>query len=282
MSSLFDKNGIWEANEFILLDAKNLQKAVSFLKKSVPNCTKIGISSESVKIDFPIDFQLITNNFPHITDFWVHTELHKDTDISPLYALQNLQMIEWWTKTPLVTSRFVNLKTLSVIYPEIIDFQGNKINNLSISDIKNLDFLSDLPHINTLTIRNFKAENLLGIERAKNLEKLTIMGAKKLIGLDGIGSCKSLKALTLEHINKDVDLSSLANSEISEIYLHLSIDNCQFVQQMEHLNTFLCKEIKNNDLSPLFESKTLQNAYLYKYKKSYNYPESVFKQRFSW
>lgn len=219
---------------------------------------------------------------PEITAFWMHSQLHKNTDISPLYALENLQIMQWWSKTPLAVKAFANLQTLSVIYPEIIDFQSDKLLELSVSDAKDLQFLSTLPNLKTLTLRDYKGETLSGINQVQNLENLTIIGARKLIHLDEIQACKSLKTLTLENTNKNLDITALADSSIRELYLHIAVENCDFVPKMKHLESLLCKDIVSNDLSPLFVSKTLKNVQLYKHKKAYSHSKEAFEERFSW
>lgn len=282
MDNLFGKNGIWIANDYTMLDANHLNKAIQYLKTTQINSTKIGISANDYNQEYAVDFNLIKDNFPKITDFWARCLLNKETDISPLYDLQYLQSIQWWAKTPLTITNFPKLETLHCIYPENIHFDSETLKKLSIVGAKNLLFLHQLPHLNSLEIKGYKGENLSGIENIPSLQHLSIQSAKKLFNLNEIKQCPSLKTLTLENMYKNIDLSALLHSNIEELYLHIVVENCDFIKEMPHLMTFLCKEITNNDLSPMFMSKTLSNAYLYKHKKAYNYTKDEFETRFSW
>ena len=60
----------------------------------------------------------------------------------------------------------------------------------------------------------------------------------------------------------------------------MSIPNCLFLKEMKNIESFVCKEIEDNDLSPIFESTTLSYVYLYKYKRTYNYNKKDFEKRF--
>lgn len=282
MNDLFDENGIWKVDDYFLLDAQRLNKAISYLKNNHPNCCKIGISVNDYSKEYFVDFQIIKNNFPEIKSFWMHCLLSEETDISPLYDLEHLEFVQWWAKKPLIIANFLKLECLHCIYPEKIHFESKKLKKLYITGAKSLLFLNKLPNLISLEIRDYKNENLSGIEKLIHLEDLTIRLAKKLLTLDEIKQCKSLKILTLENVNHNIDLSILSYLNIEELYLHFSIKNCDFIKTMKYLTTFLCREIVNNDLSPMFASKTLLNAYLYKHKKSYNYTKEEFNRRFLW
>lgn len=279
--SIFDKNGIMQTYDYLMFNAEKLDKAMAYARQKFPNHTKIGISSEDYQQEYDIDFKKLTDNFPKMTHLWVSCQLSDATQVNPLYGLQKLVFLQWWTKTPLHIAHFPHLEGLACAFPDKITLESQTLKELIISDSKNLSFVEKLPNLQRLELRTYKGTDLLGLETAKELTNLKINGARKLVQWSPLKACKSLKVIELESVS-EVDTSAFTGTNISELYLHLSIADCEFVRQMKHLNTFLCKEIKDNDLSPLFESETLKNAYLYKHKKLYNYPKNAFDERFSW
>ncbi|MDO5106144.1 hypothetical protein [Capnocytophaga sp.] len=279
--SIFDKNGIMQTDDYLMFNAEELDKAMAYTRQKFPNHAKIGISSEDYRQKYDIDFEELTANFPKMTHLWVSCQLSDATQVNPLYGLQKLVFLQWWTKTPFHLAHFPHLEGLACAFPDEITLESQALKELIISDCKNLSFVEKLPNLQRLELRTYKGADLQGLEIAKELTHLKINGARKLAQWSSLKACKSLKVIELESVS-EVDTSAFAGTNISELYLHLSISDCGFVRQMKHLTTFLCKEVKDNDLSPLFTSETLKNAYFYKHKKSYNYSQSAFEERFSW
>lgn len=283
MHQLFNKNGIWQASDWTLLDVQNLEKAVNYLAKNKPFITQIGVSAENdFKTKFMVDFALIKEKLPQVKQFWLRCLLSEKNDISPLYALENLEFLVWEnTKIRLELGKFPKLKSFAFKFSQNIDFQNENITEITADDVDNLLFLKELPNLKTITFRVFKGENLNGIETAQNLENLTFYGAKKLTDIQHIALCKKLEFLELEYFDKELDLSPLSQTKISYLYLRNAIKTCDFVLKMSKLKRILIKEILDKDLSPLFASPSLKTAYLYTHKKSYSHSKKEFEERFS-
>lgn len=280
MNILFDQNGIWKLDDYIMLDVENIDRAIEYVLSKFPQVDKIGIASNTNGVyEINLDF---LKQFPNITHFKLSCFLAKSTDIQPIYYLKELQWLQWWSDNKVDISKFPKLNTLVCHYSDNIIFNNNNLSFLYLSYANKLSFLDKIPNLTRLVLRNYSGIDLSGINHLSNLDELTIRLARKLIEIKDILECKNLCEIEFEGINKQVDLSILSKCEnLKGLYLHMSIPNCLFLKEMKNIESFVCKEIEDNDLSPIFESTTLSYVYLYKYKRTYNYNKKDFEKRFS-
>ncbi len=279
MNTLFDKNGIWKLDDYIMLDVENIDRAIEYVLSKFPQVDKIGIASNTNGVyEINLDF---LKQFPNITHFKLSCFLAKSADIQPIYYLKELQWLQWWSDNKVDISKFPKLNTLVCHYSDNIIFNNNNLSFLYLSYANKLSFLDKIPNLTRLVLRNYSGIDLSGINHLSNLDELTIRLARKLIDIKDILECKNLCEIEFEGINKQVDLSILSKCEnLKGLYLHMSIPNCLFLKEIKNIESFVCKEIEDNDLSPIFESTTLSYVYLYKYKRTYNYNKKDFKKRF--
>lgn len=280
---LFDENGIWQVFERTMLHAKDLEKAVNYLSQKNPLVTHIGISTENdFKTAYPVDFELIYQHFPHIKSFWVRCLLSENTDISPLYHFKNLETL-MWRENP-IALELAKFPKLNEFYfdgtKQNIDFKNNNIKILGADSVSDLSFLQDFSNVEKLILRVYRGTDLKGIEQLTKLNDLTISSAKKITDIQNISQCYNLIVFEFEGFDKNLDLSPLSVTNIWGLYLHNVIKTCDFVEQMQCLTNITIKEILDDDLLPLLNSKTLDYVYLYKHKKSYNCSKKVFQERF--
>lgn len=280
MNTLFDKNGIWKLDDYIMLDVENIDRAIEYVLSKFPQVDKIGIASNTNGVyEINLDF---LKQFPNITHFKLSCFLAKSADIQPIYYLKELQWLQWWSDNKVDISKFPKLNTLVCHYSDNIIFNNNNLSFLYLSYANKLSFLDKIPNLTRLVLRNYSGIDLSGINHLSNLDELTIRLARKLIDIKDILECKNLCEIEFEGINKQVDLSILSKCEnLKGLYLHMSIPNCLFLKEIKNIESFVCKEIEDNDLSPIFESTTLSYVYLYKYKRTYNYNKKDFEKRFS-
>ena len=280
MNTLFDKNGIWKLDDYIMLDVENIDRAIEYVLSKFPQVDKIGIASNTNGVyEINLDF---LKQFPNITHFKLSCFLAKSADIQPIYYLKELQWLQWWSDNKVDISKFPKLNTLVCHYSDNIIFNNNNLSFLYLSYANKLSFLDKIPNLTRLVLRNYSGIDLSGINHLSNLDELTIRLARKLIEIKDILECKNLCEIEFEGINKQVDLSILSKCKnLKGLYLHMSIPNCLFLKEMKNIESFVCKEIEDNDLSPIFESTTLSYVYLYKYKRTYNYNKKDFEKRFS-
>lgn len=278
-NSLFDENGIWKLEDYMMLDAENMDSAIKYLSSNFPKQDKIGIASDVDGVyEINLDF---LKKLPNITHFRLSCRLAKSVDIQPIYNLQQLEWLQWWSDNEIDISRFPKLKTLACFYSDNIKFSHNNLDYLHIVDAPQLAFLDKTPNLKKLELRSYLGEDLSRINHLNNLEDLIIKPAKKLINIEDITKCENLRSLELEGVNKQIDLSVLSKCEnIKGLYLHMNIENCLFLKEMKKIESFVCKDILDNDLSPIFESTSLSYVYLYKYKRTYNYSKKEFNERF--
>ena len=280
MNTLFDKNGIWELDDYIMLDIENIDSAIEYTLSKFPRVNKIGIASNRTNV-YQINLDFL-EKLPHITHFKLSCSLAESVNIQPIYYLKELQFLQWWSDNKVDISKFPKLNTLVCHYSDNIIFNNNNLSFLYLSYANKLSFLDKIPNLTRLVLRNYSGIDLSGINHLSNLDELTIRLARKLIDIKDILECKNLSEIEFEGINKQVDLSILSKCEnLKGLYLHMSIPNCLFLKEMKNIESFVCKEIEDNDLSPIFESTTLSYVYLYKYKRTYNYNKKDFEKRFS-
>lgn len=262
-----------------MLDVENIDRAIEYVLSKFPQVDKIGIASNTNGVyEINLDF---LKQFPNITHFKLSCFLAKSTDIQPIYYLKELQWLQWWSDNKVDISKFPKLNTLVCHYSDNIIFNNNNLSFLYLSYANKLSFLDKIPNLTRLVLRNYSGIDLSGINHLSNLDELTIRLARKLIEIKDILECKNLCEIEFEGINKQVDLSILSKCEnLKGLYLHMSIPNCLFLKEMKNIESFVCKEIEDNDLSPIFESTTLSYVYLYKYKRTYNYNKKDFEKRF--
>jgi hypothetical protein len=279
LNILFDQNGIWKLDDYIMLDVENIDRAIEYVLSKFPQVDKIGIASNTNGVyEINLDF---LKQFPNITHFKLFCFLAKSTDIQPIYYLKELQWLQWWSDNKVDISKFPKLNTLVCHYSDNIIFNNNNLSFLYLSYANKLSFLDKIPNLTRLELRNYSGIDLSGINHLSNLDELTIRLARKLIDIKDILECKNLCEIEFEGINKQVYLSILSKCEnLKGLYLHMSIPNCLFLKEMKNIESFVCKEIEDNNLSPIFESTTLSYVYLYKYKRTYNYNKKDFEKRF--
>ncbi|PJK07489.1 hypothetical protein CO614_05380 [Lysobacteraceae bacterium NML120232] len=282
MTGLFNNNGIWEIDDRIILDAGNFTKALATLGKKFKAATKLGIGAESspkgghcLSLDF-------LKAFPRLTHFELSCNLASDANVSALYVLPDLQFLQWWSDSPLDISQLSRLERLSCFGETLPEAGSSTLRQLHIGGAKDLRFLQKLPALQNLELRDFSGSTLAGIVEAKQLRSITIKSSKRLDCIKALQQCPVLESLELEAIGKDVELSILASCKgLKELYLHIPIASCSFLRGMENLSTLVCKEVLDNDLAPIFESKTLRYVHLYKHKKAYNYSKQELQERFA-
>lgn len=279
MNTLFDENGIWKLDDYIMLDAENINYAIEYVLSKFPKADKIGIASD-VNGVYEVELGFL-KKLPNITHFRLSCMLAKSVDIQPLYHLKQLQWLQWWSNDKVDISEFPKLSTFICHYSDDIKFDSSSLEFLHIAYAYQLSFVNKMSSLTKLELRSYSGENLSGIDCLENLNKLTIKQAKKLTSIKDVARCKNLQYLELESINKEIDLSILSKCEnLKGLYLHTSIQNCLFVEGMKNIESFVCKEILDNNLSPIFESTTLSYVYLYKYKRTYNYSKEEFEKKF--
>lgn len=280
MNSLFNKHGISRIEDVIFLNADQLDKALSTLKRKFPNHKKIGIDSDNflnkkrvINLDFLYDF-------PHIVHFDLSCLASLESDTKALYSLANLEYLQWRSNLPIDIEPFPHLQKLSCV-----DLGDSHLVNHSVKDIyvcsyKDLAFLKGLPNVEKLELRDFKNINLNGIEVLNNLNRLIIKATRSLIDIHAIQHCCYLESLEIESAPK-IDWSALFHCpQIKELFLRQVIPTCKFLDNMPEIHTFVCKEIQDNDLLPIINSSKLSYVYLYKHKRNYNVSKQEFQERF--
>lgn len=141
-------------------------------------------------------------------------------------------------------------------------YDANLLKELTIYSYSNTDFtkFDKLQALENLELLHSKIDNLKGIENLKELNRLSIVGAKNLENLNGIENLFKLEFLKIDRCKKINDLSILSKlKNLKKIHANdgLQINNLDFINNLDNLEEFLFAgntKILDNDLSPLVNS----------------------------
>jgi internalin A len=271
------KNYLGEEEQRVGIFIENLDAGLQYLKDNNIKDFTLDTLERGAKGDKKqiIDFSFL-KELKYITNLRIGVPLSKKTDITPIYELENLE--ELWTIDgfQLDMSYFPSLKLLLTG-----DLLKNTINYESLTELTNLLFSpkqKDLKHIQNLKSLEYirmlqpKIETLEGLENLPNLREVVIRNASKLQNIEHIALNSSIKDILFENIKNLTDFSVLAkSSSIEELCFWTTIDSLDFVPKMKSLETITFKNVKDGNLKPLLDSKTLEGVYFYPEKKHFSH-----------
>lgn len=141
---------------------------------------------------------------------------------------------------------------------------------------KNVEDLSKLSLLKSLSLHSTSIKTLSGISELTELEELSVLGARSLESVEDITSCNNLISLELGSCTK-VDITEALFEVIS--LCRLKLENCgtiaslKGIERLTHLSTLDFSgntNISDGDMSPLLASKTLKSI-SYQNRKHYSH-----------
>ena len=113
--ALFDPNGLFKRADGVLtLNAAQLPAAVETFIRCHPKQQKLGIAAEDGKA-YRLDLSSLAR-FAQIRELELCCRLHPQTDLSPVYALENLHSLRWLPDREIDIARFPHLKNLQTAH----------------------------------------------------------------------------------------------------------------------------------------------------------------------
>lgn len=258
-------NGFWDDSYIDLINKKNVDEIELNDGK--------GWNGESV------DF---LKNFPNLKSLIIIDLRIKSIDsIYYLKKLNNLELITY-CKDSINFQTFPELERCNfewIRHSESL-FELSKLKSLFINNYteKNDDSFSNLTNLIELSIFNSKIENMFGIFKLKNLEKLRIANLKKIESIKGIDQLVELQDLEIQKcraINSISDifqLEKLKNLHLIDIGNVISFKGIENLHRLETLIFYESTNIVDGDLLPITKLKKLskisfQNRKHYSHKR---------------
>lgn len=216
------------------------------------------------------------NEMTDCTSLDIGIPLSKKVDISPIYSLINLEYLTTIEGFEIDVSYFPHLKQLSVedLSKDTLNYENlTKLTTLSCAPkTKNLKQLEKLKSLEYIGIYGNNIETLEGLENLPNLREVVIRNASKLQNIEHIALNTNVEDVLFENIKNLTDFSVLSkNKSITFLGLYTKVDSLDFVPKMRNLKDISFNYVKNGNLEPLLELKSLESVYFYPEKKHYTH-----------
>jgi hypothetical protein len=164
----------------------------------------------------------------------------KVVDVSSVFELSNLKTLSLYCKAKVAGdfSRIKNLRRVSLAWRSVYGSVFNldaliRINILDFPD-KDLSRWKPNKHLKELRLESKRLENLVGIDRFPQINRLDLFRCNVLTSLDAIMSSKSIRKLNFNRCSRLYNFSPISHlSELRE----LGIEDCGEIQSL----TPVCK-----------------------------------------
>ena len=215
----------------------------------LPHLHKLGLWADKV---FTIDFSL----FPKLEELKYYHTKHT-INVDALINLKQLHIYNFNSKELEELKNMISLENLT-----LWDAKNTNLNGLhQLTSLRNIEI-----------VRLKKLSNLDGLCKADKLESLQLYSCNSLNDLGALKDIPKLKHLSIVKCKQLNDLSQLApNHSIEVIYISI-LKDLDFVKTMYNLKRLAFDDVTSGDLSPLFESESLESVSM-ESKKKYGYSE---------
>lgn len=157
-------------------------------------------------------------------------------------------------------------------------FECRSLENLYLDEIRIKDYskLGQLNNLHYLTLANCSVESMSWLSQLNQLTELAALNCRKLKDFSSIGSCKSLKRLTIDgskHLTELDFLSGLYNLEVINISNNGEIENLKPLSRLKNLKAVAfagSTAIVDGDLS-IFESLPKLSMLMFRARKHYSH-----------
>lgn len=215
----------------------------------LPHLHKLGLWVDKV---FTIDFSL----FPKLEELKYYHTKHT-INVDALINLKQLHIYNFNSKELEELKNMISLENLI-----LWDAKNTNLNGLhQLTNLRNIEI-----------VRSKKLSNLDGLCKADKLESVQLYSCNSLNDLGALKDIPKLKHLSIEKCKQLNDLSQLApNHSIEAINISI-LKDLDFVKTMYNLKRLAFDDVTSGDLSPLFESESLESVCM-ESKKKYGYSE---------
>jgi hypothetical protein len=259
------------------LDISHLESGLAFVKANkFPRVSFRLLPTTKTKLSLDL---MVLKDLPFLEGLDLSCRIAEPSDLSHLYSLRGLT--ELWLRTslpPLDLHHFPHLQSLLLGRTRLR--AGHCLSELK--RIVVVDYTNDLapelvaiPNLREIEMRGCKAASIDGFDRYPNIRSITLSYPQALARLNEVAASKTLERFCLERPSggRLDDLSALGDSKSLESVwiLQKEIASCEFVRHMPKLHSFYCNaSIRDNDLQPILDSKSLRDVQIRPLKKSYS------------
>lgn len=233
-------------------------------------------------IDYPknLVFKLnggLLKNAQFIKELSISDYVKSDLDgINSLYCLHNLKSLSFQDSSFKIDfSKIPTLENLYFKYNNGVKSIGTLKNLLELLIISfnetNLESLHNLHNLEILRLTRGTFTSLKGIEDLKKIKQLELAYASKLEDILQISSLPNLSKLHIEKCKCLDDFSFLSGNEtIEELFID-NVKSLDFVPTMRRLKKINIWNCADGNMSPLLNSKSLEQINFYPNKKHYTH-----------
>lgn len=198
------------------------------------------------------------------------------SSIESIYTLCNLKSLSLnGNKMRIDLSKLSQLEVFYCKYGKTIQNIGSLLNlkDLFIISLDNTDLklLKRLSNLKFLRLTGGDFQSLEGIGTLNKLERLDICYNSKLKFPDEINKLPSIKKLHIERCKMLTDFSFLENNSIVEELFVDKIESLRFIPSMRNLKAINFQDCIDGNLTPLFESSSLEQINFFPNKKHYTH-----------
>ncbi|MGK5025160.1 hypothetical protein [Janthinobacterium sp. RB2R34] len=199
----------------------------------------------------------------------------KNVDFSPLYTCSSLKALTTpYLKDALDFTKLTSLKTLyfTKVHDKIESLPIDNVSDLLLAGIKNVDLNFLLaPKLETLRLSGGNLESFEGLQASKTLGDVEISHCAKLIDISQLSELTELKKFSIEKCKHIRDYSFLSGNNNLETFFASELDSLNFIPSLKKIQFVKFWEVKDGDLQPLLDSKTLKRVDFFPQKKNYTH-----------
>lgn len=273
---ILDMRNIWgKDEEWLYMDCGFIESGVSYANEK--GCKRIAFQppddknkANKISID-------ILERFANLEGIFWQIPIPKGTNLTALMAHENLKFLSIdHPNLAIDLTSFPVLEYFEFCFSEAItgfDRASKFLRHVKVSRLStDLKFLGAVKNLIKLDIVRSSIDSLSGIEKITKLEDLSLLLCRKLNNISHVKELKKLHTLSNEGCSRLSDYSAAQDfNALRTLWLKTpKIESCGFISKMKSIEfVSINAEILDNDLSPLLESKTLEEVWFSPNKKSY-------------
>lgn len=197
-------------------------------------------------------------------------------NVDAIYGMKGLKELSCHDrKIKLDFSRLTQLEKLHTTYHGVpVGFSFlRKLRFLHMRSLKTRDCapLEGLVALRELWLILGTVQTLSGIELLQNLVDVTLAHSPKLVDASALATLKRLANLHVEKCKRLTDYSFLSGADGIEDLFISDVDSLSFVPKMKRLRKLKFWNLKDGDITPVSQSKSLKDVYFYPEKRHYSH-----------
>lgn len=269
------KNARGKDADWLAIDCAFIESGIQYAKKHDRKRILFGSQNDKKRANMvTID---ILDRLPGLEGVIWQIPIAKRADLSALHAQNGLMYLSVIHPELIINlASFPDLEYFGFFFSKDImgyDKASRSLKYMSVSGLTvNLEFLGVVKNLIKLDLVRSDIESLSGIQRVAKLEELSLTWCRKLNDISHAANLKKLHALSIESCTRLTDLSAVRKFDaLKLLWLKAKeIDSCEFISSMKSIESAnINAVIKDNDVSPFLNSKTLEDVWFSPSKRTY-------------